>query len=272
MTVCPKCGKFADRYIEFDNVILFLDLLLLRPQAYRHVAFNIVEDSLFKERVNIGFFSRYRKLIRFIVLSVLFEVYLKWAYEEKSTTHTLLKAQVLEWLPVWQYLFFVYQQVVEKSIFFSFVLVLFMKVIGWGLATHTNINPAFRQQYYICVLILTLLMSLSVKCLPILMLIWPYDNATVASVVVDALGVFNTIEALHMNTNSSYWATSLIIMIATVGLIIGKQLTTSFVVSFFLPSYDWLHLFKDENNIFLAEMRSIATCIFPIIQEKINGK
>ncbi|KAM9905941.1 hypothetical protein OXX79_001839 [Metschnikowia pulcherrima] len=61
LTVCPRCGKFADRYIEFDNVIIFLDLLLLRPQAYRHVAFNIVEESIFKSGTQ-GRFTKYRKL------------------------------------------------------------------------------------------------------------------------------------------------------------------------------------------------------------------
>lgn len=261
LTVCRRCGKFADRYIEFDNVIIFLDLLLLRPQAYRHVAFNIVEESIFKLGTQ-GRFTKYRKLVRFIVLSILFEVYLKWAYEEKSETHTLLKSQVLGWLPVWQYLFFVCQQLTEKAIFFTLVLILFIKVMGWGKVPIKNLEPRLWGPYYICVLILTLLMSLSVKCLPILMLIWPYDNAAVASVVVDVLGAFNTIEALHMNTNCSYLSTVLIISTATVMLICGKQLVTSLIVAAFSPGFPWTEYLRDENEAFMLRVRSMVASVF----------
>lgn len=42
LTACPSCNKFADKYIEYDRVLIFIDLLLLRPQAYRHVVFNVL--------------------------------------------------------------------------------------------------------------------------------------------------------------------------------------------------------------------------------------
>ena len=37
-----KCEKVVDKYIEYDAVIIFLDALLHKPQAYRHLLFNIV--------------------------------------------------------------------------------------------------------------------------------------------------------------------------------------------------------------------------------------
>lgn len=42
-TPCPcqgSCKKTADPYIEFDVALVFLDLLLQRLGAYRHVLFN----------------------------------------------------------------------------------------------------------------------------------------------------------------------------------------------------------------------------------------
>lgn len=42
LTACPSCNKFADKYIEYDSVLIFIDLLLLRPQAYRHMVFNVL--------------------------------------------------------------------------------------------------------------------------------------------------------------------------------------------------------------------------------------
>ena len=35
------CGKVVDKYIEYELVIIFLDAVLHKPQAYRHILFNI---------------------------------------------------------------------------------------------------------------------------------------------------------------------------------------------------------------------------------------
>jgi hypothetical protein len=40
LTRCSACGAIADKYIEFESILLFLDLLLLKPQVYRHLLFN----------------------------------------------------------------------------------------------------------------------------------------------------------------------------------------------------------------------------------------
>ena len=38
--VQPACKRVLDKYVEFDAVILLLDVLLLRIQSYRHLIFN----------------------------------------------------------------------------------------------------------------------------------------------------------------------------------------------------------------------------------------
>ncbi|CAG8553589.1 10451_t:CDS:2 [Diversispora eburnea] len=43
LTHCEKCKKFADKYIEHDFVIIFIDMLLHKPQVYRHLLFNRLE-------------------------------------------------------------------------------------------------------------------------------------------------------------------------------------------------------------------------------------
>ena len=35
-----NCQRFADRYVEYELVLLVIDLILLRPQVYRHLLFN----------------------------------------------------------------------------------------------------------------------------------------------------------------------------------------------------------------------------------------
>ena len=45
LTRCEYCKKVADKYVEHELVIIFLDLVLIKPQAYRHMIFNRAEYS-----------------------------------------------------------------------------------------------------------------------------------------------------------------------------------------------------------------------------------
>lgn len=49
LTQCPRCKLFADKYVEHDHVVLFIDLVLIKPQVYRHLLFNRLgrEDNKF---------------------------------------------------------------------------------------------------------------------------------------------------------------------------------------------------------------------------------
>ncbi|OQD80009.1 hypothetical protein PENANT_c040G06958 [Penicillium antarcticum] len=77
LTQCPRCQRFADKYVEYDFVVLFIDLVLIKPQ---------------------------RSIIRLGVLLLLFDVYLTWARIEKDPS---LAATFLSRAPiVVQYLFF----------------------------------------------------------------------------------------------------------------------------------------------------------------------
>jgi lipid intermediate transporter len=33
LTVCKNCGRFCDKYVEHDAVVLFIDLVLIKPQV-----------------------------------------------------------------------------------------------------------------------------------------------------------------------------------------------------------------------------------------------
>ncbi|XP_017777830.1 PREDICTED: protein ARV1 [Nicrophorus vespilloides] len=40
LKTCDSCNKIADKYIEYDPVIIIIDLVLLNREAYRHVLYN----------------------------------------------------------------------------------------------------------------------------------------------------------------------------------------------------------------------------------------
>eukprot|EP00668_Euglena_longa_P035716 GGOE01045891.1.p1 GENE.GGOE01045891.1~~GGOE01045891.1.p1 ORF type:complete len:291 (+),score=84.02 GGOE01045891.1:112-984(+) len=39
---CTSCGAFVDGYVEYELTIVVLDMILYRPQAYRHLIFNFL--------------------------------------------------------------------------------------------------------------------------------------------------------------------------------------------------------------------------------------
>ncbi|GME26257.1 arv1-like protein [Neofusicoccum parvum] len=57
LTQCPRCKRFGDKYVEHDFVVLFIDLVLIKPQP---------------------------SIIRLGILLLLFDVYLTWARIEKA--------------------------------------------------------------------------------------------------------------------------------------------------------------------------------------------
>lgn len=78
LTVCKNCGRFCDKYVEHDYVVLFIDLVLIKPQVYRHLLHNTLMrpegDRWDKSIVRLG------------ILLLLFDVYLTWARIEKLLT------------------------------------------------------------------------------------------------------------------------------------------------------------------------------------------
>ncbi|CAG0890556.1 unnamed protein product [Darwinula stevensoni] len=66
------CGKTTDKYVEYEGTLVFIDLMLQKKEAYRHVLFN-------------SSFTAYWKPL---MLLLLFEAYRRW--------HQLRKPQALE--------------------------------------------------------------------------------------------------------------------------------------------------------------------------------
>ncbi|BFZ12336.1 hypothetical protein BsWGS_15375 [Bradybaena similaris] len=60
---CDSCNAVADKYIEYDPVIIFLDALLLRRQAYRHLLINTQFDSHWKLAVLLWICDAFIKLV-----------------------------------------------------------------------------------------------------------------------------------------------------------------------------------------------------------------
>lgn len=64
----------ADKYIEFEHIIVFIDLALLQTATYRHVLFN----------------TDFQKYWKFSIILIFVEAYLKWNNVFYSTDNQLI--------------------------------------------------------------------------------------------------------------------------------------------------------------------------------------
>ncbi|XP_076183793.1 ACAT-related protein required for viability 1 [Ptiloglossa arizonensis] len=59
---CDACDQLADKYIEYDPVIILVDLILLEKRAYRHLLYNCDLKSCWKLVIIIWLVESFRNL------------------------------------------------------------------------------------------------------------------------------------------------------------------------------------------------------------------
>lgn len=85
---CEHCQRIVDPYIEREWLLVVIDCILLRPEAYRHILYNNQDwsyNSKTKELSNdknkesfTRTTPRIQRLVQWTVVSSLFHAYLKW--------------------------------------------------------------------------------------------------------------------------------------------------------------------------------------------------
>lgn len=253
---CPNCDSVADPYVEIDNVVLFLDLILIKPPAYRHIVYNVLLPQQFNFQ-----------LFRLFILMTLFEVYVSWAYQEKSyfeqSSHTSMIISLVLNSPI-QYIYFLSTILLQNLII---CISLTGLTINWLNLNHLPINSI--NDLFI-VLLSTLLISNIIKLFPIVMLIWPYDLPIlhVTRLLVSIVHLFLLVEAIHIvlsnpknyniNNNSSidYYKIIAIVISSEILRNILTKLITVFTASLIWPvsMYD---LINDDWEMFKFKLNTL---------------
>lgn len=179
-TTCVHCGAFADKYIECDDTIVVLDLLLLRTTALRHAVFNTHNDH----PDLLGLYPQDRRLV---ILVTLFDVYLQWAQVEKSTDPQTMQFTASH-SAFALYSFFLVSCFLDTFVVHLSVRLLARRLLGWK-------NPAIISK--------AVLIGSASKLLPILTFIWYYDMPLVAVTVNYAVG-FCMVEVLAVILRCGY--------------------------------------------------------------------
>ncbi|CCH62375.1 hypothetical protein TBLA_0H00860 [Henningerozyma blattae CBS 6284] len=227
LTDCAFCQQTVDKYVEFDGVLIFIDLLLLKPECYRHLVYNSfgINDNRIKKDW-LGNIFHWDYLTRLWALLVAFEIYLAWAAieQEQSQTYIQLPMTAAQYIlhnlgPVQQYLFFAFQCTLD---------VLLLEFLTYWLI---NI---FVNQVSFQIISRTILLAHGARLFPVLMLIWPYDSSLSVSAVQWAAGLY-VVEAIRIVTNNSPLKIGLICAVVT----IVKWVIVRYTMALFVTNFNW---------------------------------
>ncbi|KAK1998995.1 Arv1-like family protein [Colletotrichum falcatum] len=206
LTVCRNCGHFCDKYVEHDFVVLFIDLVLIKPQVYRHLLHNtLMKDD---DRFDVG--QECSSIVRLGVLLLLFDVYLTWARIEKQTVPVSAHDEgaslgsLTQQSIVSQYLFFLILCALSTLAFHMSIR--FMTSSALSPLGMLNVLPRYSRPNSVST---ALLVSSSTKLFPILMVIWQYDVPAAARSLGWAV-VANNVEALRILLDCGYGVATLL--------------------------------------------------------------
>ncbi|KAI8838629.1 Arv1-like family-domain-containing protein [Chytridium lagenaria] len=176
LTQCNACGSFADKYIENDVVIVFIDMILQKRPVYRHLLRNRLVYDEWGLNVDI---------LKLAILLVLFEV-CDWKRLTIEKT------------------FFTSETSVSSQYLYILAICAFEPVFGCTKKPH---NLSFCKVFFFISLILesynrisiALIVSSFGKLLLILMVIWDYNELEYAW-LVNVLVLISNLEALSGTT------------------------------------------------------------------------
>ncbi|KAK3307046.1 Arv1-like family-domain-containing protein [Chaetomium strumarium] len=209
LTVCKNCGRFCDKYVEHDFVVLFIDLVLIKPQVYRH----LLHNTLMKDEDEFA-----PSIIRLGILLLLFDVYLTWARIERravpdtdpSGTDNSNFGRLAQQPIVFQYVFFLLFCTLSTIAFHGSIR--FLTSSRYSPLAVLGILPRYPRPNSVST---ALLVSSSTKLFPILMVIWEYDVPAAARSLGWAV-VANNVEALKILLDCGYGVATLL---ATAGAV-----------------------------------------------------
>ncbi|KAI6382414.1 hypothetical protein MCOR25_000711 [Pyricularia grisea] len=219
LTVCKNCGRFCDKYVEHDFVVLFVDLVLIKPQVYRH----LLHNSLMRDGDRFD-----PTMIRLGILLLLFDVYLTWARIEKqfnssSSAEQSSFGRIAQQPIVLQYMFFLLLCTLSNLAFH--LSIRFLTSSPWSPLVLLGLLPApFERPNSVST---ALLVSSSTKLFPILMVIWNYDVPAAARSLGWAV-VANNVEALMILLDCGYGAAALL---TTAGALSRWAISSAFLTA-----------------------------------------
>ncbi|KAM5235916.1 protein ARV1 [Ctenodactylus gundi] len=203
ITICKSCQKPVDKYIEYDPVIILINAILCKAQAYRHILFNT--------KINI-----HGKLCMFCLLC---EAYLRW-WQLQGSSQSTAPDDLIRYAKEWDfYRMFAIASLEQSAFFVGVFTFLWIKR-----SVTAKTRPA------LALLLKALLLSSYGKLLLIPAVIWAHEDVRLR---VRLIRVF----VLASNTQAVRVALNISRTLAVLAILSGLLLESSAV--YFLQRMEW---------------------------------
>ncbi|KAM9003446.1 protein ARV1 [Sarcophilus harrisii] len=176
ITICKSCQKPVDKYIEYDPVIILINAILCKAQAYRHILFNT--------EINI-----HGKLCIFCLLC---EAYLRWLQLQDSSQHTD-PDDLIRYAKEWDFYRMFTIASLEQMTFFIGIF------SGLWLIQPTTL----RRKSNFILLLKALLLSSYGKLLLIPAVIWEHDYTPLCLKLIKVFVLTSNSQAIRVTLNIS---------------------------------------------------------------------
>ncbi|XP_068088056.1 protein ARV1 [Hyperolius riggenbachi] len=174
ITICKSCQKPVDKYIEYDPVIILINAMLCKVQAYRHILFNT--------EINI-----HSKLCIFCLLC---EAYTRWRQLPGSSSNTDPE-DIIRYAKEWDfYRLFGIAALEQAAYLMGIFIVLFM-------ASPKSLNTGSQ----FALLLKALLLSSYGKLLLIPAVIWEHDYTPLCFRLITLFVLTSNTQAIRVSMN-----------------------------------------------------------------------
>ncbi|KAK1170737.1 protein ARV1 isoform X1 [Acipenser oxyrinchus oxyrinchus] len=185
ITICKSCQKPVDKYIEYDPVIILIDAILCKAQAYRHIIFNTT--------LNI-----HGKLFVFCLLC---EAYLRWS-QLQGSKQSSDPADIIRYTKEWDFYRMCGLAALELIMFLVGVFTFLWLIKGY---LETIFEPAMMLK--------ALLLSSYGKLLVIPAVIWEHDYSPLCLHLIKVFVLTSNSQAVRVILNCSRRLSLLVIFI-----------------------------------------------------------
>ncbi|KAM9840061.1 protein ARV1 [Aulostomus maculatus] len=176
ITLCESCQKPVDKYIEYDPVVILIDAILCKTQAFRHILFNTSLDIHWK----------------LCVFGLLCEAYLRWSSLHSSEPSSD-PADLIRYTKEWEFYGMFALAALELAAFCGSVL--------WFLCV--AVARCQGRSVELRLLLRALLLSCYGKVLLIPAVIWEHDYSPLCLGLIKLFVLTSNSQAIRVILNSS---------------------------------------------------------------------
>ncbi|XP_043919625.1 protein ARV1 [Protopterus annectens] len=200
LTICESCQKPVDMYIEYDPVIIFINAILCKAQAFRHIIFNT--------NINIHW--------KLCIFCLLCEAYLRWS-QLRDSSQSNDPADIIRYAKEWDFYRMFGMASLEQA---AFLLGVF--TLTWLLRP-----DAVDKMSDLVLLLKALLLSSYGKLLLIPAVIWEHDYFPLCLNLIKLFVLTSNSQAVRVALNASRRFSALVIL---TGLVCERITAYSFEV------------------------------------------